>query len=200
MDFSKTPIAELAAIVAEHLQNLGIEVVLVGGLAVEIYSENMYLTKDIDMVNTNYTNPRRLRDAMAGLGFHKDGRVYVNATTEISVEFPTGPLSVGDEFITNTTIAKVAKREIPILEIKDVIKDRLAAYIHWRDRQSLVQALAILTKHPIRLASLKAFCDREGGEALYLVLRDLQKKARIQKLTNMDQLQQLVARHFINTL
>ena len=43
-DFSNTPIVELAAIVANHLKQHGIRVVLVGGLAVEIYSENLYLT------------------------------------------------------------------------------------------------------------------------------------------------------------
>ena len=37
-DFSNTPIVELAAIVANHLKQHGIRVVLVGGLAVEIYS------------------------------------------------------------------------------------------------------------------------------------------------------------------
>lgn len=54
MDFSSTPIVELAVIVAQHLRQRGVDVVLVGGLAVEIYAENLYLTKDIDMVNTNF--------------------------------------------------------------------------------------------------------------------------------------------------
>lgn len=52
-DFSNTTITELAALIAEHLYSHGIEVVLVGGLAVEIYTENLYLTKDIDMVNVS---------------------------------------------------------------------------------------------------------------------------------------------------
>ena len=107
-DFSHTPIVELAVIIADHLQNLGIEVVLVGGLAVEIYTDNLYLTKDIDMVNTNYQPAARMHAAMAELGFRKQGRVYVNDTTAISVEFPAGPLSVGDECITNTVYKQVA--------------------------------------------------------------------------------------------
>lgn len=200
MDFSQTPIVELAAVVAEHLQSLGIDVVLVGGLAVEIYTENLYLTKDIDMVNTNYKKPREIHNAMAELGFQKKGRIYVNASTEITIEFPSGPLSVGDEPITKTTTEKVANGRIPILQVSDVIKDRLAAYIHWRDRQSLVQALAILIKHPMRLASLKPFCDREGGESLYPLLKKLHKNAKAKKFTTMAQLEQLVASHFINSL
>lgn len=200
MDFSETSIVELATIVADHLQQHDIEVVLVGGLAVEIYTENLYLTKDIDMVNTNYKSPQELRDAMSKLGFQKKGRIFVNDTTEISVEFPTGPLSVGDELVAKTTIAKVAKGKIPILDVSDVIKDRLAAYIHWQDRQSLVQALAILLKHPTNRTSLKNFCDREGGDSLYLTLENLHKKAKAQKLMTMEQLQQLIAAHFIARL
>ena len=53
-NYSDTPIVELAGIITSHLAEHGIEVVLVGGLAVEIYTENLYLTNDIDPVNTNY--------------------------------------------------------------------------------------------------------------------------------------------------
>lgn len=200
MDFSKTSIIELAAIVADHLQKHDIEVVLVGGLAVEIYTANLYLTKDIDMVKTNYKSSRELNYAMAKLGFQKKGRIFVNATTEITVEFPSGPLSVGDESVAKTTIAKVANGDIPILQASDVIKYRLAAYIHWKDKQSLVQALAILTKHPIKLQILKSFCNQEGDKSAYLTLEHLHKKAKAQKLMTMEQLQHLVASHFIAKL
>lgn len=44
MDFRNTSITNLAAVVVEHLCEAGVEVVLVGGLAVEIYTENLYLT------------------------------------------------------------------------------------------------------------------------------------------------------------
>lgn len=122
MDFSNTSIVELAAIVAEHLQQHGIEVVLVGGLAVEIYTDNLYLTKDIDMVNTNYKKPAQLHKAMGEIGFRKQGRVYISDSTDITIEFPPGPLSVGDDFITRTTVAKVAQGTIPILLVEDVVK------------------------------------------------------------------------------
>ena len=77
MNYSDTPIVELAAILAKHLQHHGVEVVLVGGLAVEIYTENLYLTKDIDMVNTNYQKPSYLHKVMSELGFHKQGGVGI---------------------------------------------------------------------------------------------------------------------------
>jgi hypothetical protein len=156
----------------------------------------LYLTKDIDMVNTNYKKPQVLHEAMSKLGFYKKGRIFVNPSTAISVEFPSGPLSVGDETVAKTTIVQVATGNIPILEVSDVIKDRIAAYIHWRDKQSLVQALGLLLKHPSNRTELKKFCDIEGGEGLYLTLKELCKTAKAQKLTNMEQLEQLIASYF----
>lgn len=86
---------------------------LVGRLAVEIYTENLYLTKDIDIVNVNYQKPAVLKKEMAVLGFHKRGRIFVNDTTDIYVEFPTAPLSVGDDLITETAFLKLVAKRYP---------------------------------------------------------------------------------------
>ena len=192
-DFSNTPITELTALIAEHLQSHGIEVVLVGGLAVEIYTDNLYLTKDIDMVNTNYSAPKAIHRAMAELGFHKRGRVYENDTTDITVEFPPGPLSVGDQLIKETTQQTVANKSVPILTVRDVVKDRLAAYIHWQDRQSLIQAATILIKHQRDPVEFKAFCEHEGTSADYGLFQDLYRRARKQNILDMAQLEHLLA-------
>ena len=163
MDFSNHSITDLAAIIIEHLNEAGIEVVLVGGLAVEIYTENLYLTKDIDIVNVNYQKPAVLKKEMSVLGFHKRGRIFVNDTTDICVEFPTAPLSVGDDLITETTTFKIGDKTIPILKVNDIVKDRLAAFIHWKDNQSLVQAVAIMVKHKLYPIAFESFCLKEGN-------------------------------------
>ena len=192
-DFSNTPIAELAGIVAEHLQQQGIQVVLVGGLAVEIYTENLYLTHDIDMVNTSYQKPTQMNEAMAQLGFKKQGRVYEHATTNITVEFPSAPISVGDELISKTGTVIVAGREIPVLLVSDVVKDRLAAYMHWKDNQSLVQAVAIMQKHQLTCDAFKAFCLHEGTSTQYDFFVRFYQAASNCKQTTMAALQQTLA-------
>ena len=199
-DFSATSITELAAEVAEHLQNHGIEVVLVGGLAVEIYTENLYLTKDIDMVNTNYSAPKAIHSAMAEIGFYKQGRVYVNDTTDITVEFPPGPLSVGDQLIKNTTHTQVANKRVPILTVEDVIKDRLAAYIHWQDRQSLIQATAILLKHQLTPDGFESFCQQEGAGSSYTTLSTLYQKAQNQNITSMESLESMLTQLLLENI
>lgn len=199
-DFSGITITELAAIIAGHLQQQGIDVVLVGGLAVEIYTHNLYLTKDIDMVNTNYQRPQTLHKAMAELGFSKQGRVYVNATTDITVEFPPGPLSVGNELIRTTTVAQMAHGSIPILRVEDVIKDRLAAFIHWGDKQSLVQATAILLTHQLAPAAFQGFCLNEEARIEYQLLETLYQCANQKQLTTMEQLQTELTRVLLDAM
>lgn len=161
-DFSNTPILELAGKIAHTLSQHNIQVVLVGGLAVEVYTDNLYLTKDIDMVNTNYSKPSDLQRAMGKLGFFKQGRVFINPTTKISVEFPPSPLAVGDELITETTTVQTSAGDIPIMKVEDVVKDRLAAYLHWSDHQSLVQAVALMLNHQLTPNQLHDFYKREG--------------------------------------
>lgn len=200
VDFQTIEIIELAGIIADHLEGQGIEVVLVGGLAVEIYTENLYLTKDIDMVNTNYSSPQQLNAAMAALGFYKQGRVYVNETTDITVEFPSGPLSVGDELIRATDQKIVKGKSIKILKVEDVVKDRLAAFIHWRDHQSLVQATTILLKHQLEPRNFKSFCGREGEQAHYLLLEQLYTEGRRQNADTMTALESILTELLIRDI
>lgn len=199
-DFSQTPMAELAAIVAEHLHDEGIHVVLVGGLAVEIYTDNLYLTQDIDMVNTNLQPPKRLAEAMQALGFTKQGRVFEHPTTEVVVEFPTAPLSVGEELIKDTTHSQIGGRSLPILKVDDVVKDRLAAYLHWRDNSSLIQAVAIMRKHNIQPAHMQAFCLREGTETQFALLCAFYNKAAEQNPTTMAELEPILTQLLLDQL
>jgi hypothetical protein len=200
MDYSKTSIVDLAVILAMHLQHRDVEVVLVGGLAVEIYTENLYLTKDIDMVNTNYKKPSYLNDVMGELGFHKRGRVYINETTDITVEFPPGPLAVGNNLITATAVAKTKRGEIPILHVRDVVIDRLAAFIHWKDRQSLVQSVGVMLKHNLEPKDFREFVGAEGDSYHYDLLELLFAQAQTKNITAMAQLESLLSEIIISRL
>jgi hypothetical protein len=198
--YEDTTIVELAVIVARHLQQKGIHVVLVGGLAVEIYTENLYLTKDIDMVDISYHPPSTIQKAMSEIGFFKNGRVYVNQTTEICVEFPSAPLSVGEQLIRETTVIKTQMGDIPILHARDVIKDRLAAYFHWNDKPSLVQALAVMINHSIQMDELKAFCAGEGELAQFKIIQELWNSIKGQGFHTMVEIEELVIEQALTDL
>ena len=52
----KTTLAELAAIVSETLERQGIVATLSGGAAVSIYTENRYVSEDLDFVTIALVN------------------------------------------------------------------------------------------------------------------------------------------------
>lgn len=50
IDWQKAGIKKLAAIISAHLQKNGIEVVLVGGACVSLYTDNQYMSHGIDLI------------------------------------------------------------------------------------------------------------------------------------------------------
>ena len=200
MDFKNTSMIELAVVVAQHLKHKDIRVVLVGGLAVDIYTENQYLTNDIDMVDISYQKPAVLRAAMLELGFTKQGRVYRNSSTDIVVEFPSAPLAIGDELIKEQTNIETEFGEIPILFAVDVIKDRLAAYLHWKDQQSLIQALCIMLCHKIAPKEIKAFYENETSEEAFEKLQNMHSTLKRKKLSEMPDIEKYVVEQLLKAL
>ena len=88
---------ELAAYVQDSLQTEGIQVVLSGGSAVSFYSSNQFVSKDLDLINTNFARRSKIKTVMEQLGFTEKGRYFIHPETTFFVEFPDGPLSVGEE-------------------------------------------------------------------------------------------------------
>jgi hypothetical protein len=88
---------ELAAYVSTHLEQHNIPVVLVAGACVSIYSDNQYETSDIDFVEPYHTQRSALKAALEQIGFHEKNRYFVHPNVEYFLEFPPGPLAVGDE-------------------------------------------------------------------------------------------------------
>ena len=52
---------ELAAFIASYLQSHGIEVVLSGGSCVSIYTENKYVSLDLDFIEVTLVSRRKLK-------------------------------------------------------------------------------------------------------------------------------------------
>lgn len=60
-----------------------------------------------------------------------------------------------------------------ILSPTDCVKDRLAAYIHWRVRDCFDQAVLVCRRQGTRIdfENLRSWCRREKGIAAYQELR-----------------------------
>lgn len=156
-------VAEVAAVVSEALEAARIDAVLSGGSVVTIYTENEYESFDLDFV----TNERidRLENVMKVLGFERGpGRHFEHPNSRYYVEFPAGPLAVGDQPVEDTARLLTSTGTIRILTPTQCVMDRLAAFYHWKDRQALDQALMVARRHDIDRIAIERWSMREGHD------------------------------------
>jgi phosphorylcholine metabolism protein LicD len=156
--------AELAAYVQSHLEKEGINVVLSGGSAVSFYSSNKYVSEDLDLINTNFAKRRDIKATMETIGFQEKGRYFVNSETQFFVEFPQGPLSVGEEPVKVIDEFKLATGILHIISATDCVKDRLCAYYFWNDQQGLAQAILVSKSQRVDLQEIRRWSKVEGKE------------------------------------
>lgn len=165
---TQTTRAELAAIVVEHLEKKGLSAVLVGGSLVSIYTNNKYESHDLDFISSG--SQQQLKAAMKELGFVSQGKDFIHPKTHFSVEFPTGPLAIGDdEPIEAEGELSVDGIKIKVLSPTQCVMDRLAWFFYSNDRQCLDQAVWIYHEHPVNLNKVKEWVLRESQEEKFEV-------------------------------
>lgn len=162
---------ELAAYIQDSLQKEGINVVLSGGSAVSFYSSDKYVSKDLDLINTNFVRRSKIRSVMEKLSFHEQGRYFVNPETQFFVEFPDGPLSVGEEPVKEISEFELATGTLRVVSPTDCVKDRLCAFYFWNDRQGLAQAVLVTESQNVDLKEIKRWSIAEGKEQEYDVFK-----------------------------
>jgi hypothetical protein len=164
IDIGKLPIRELAALICESLKREGLKVTLSGGACAEIYSKSKYVTGDLDFV-VNYIwpqNDRIIECVMSSLGFERKGRIFANSSVSYTVEFPPGPLSVGEEYGVEPVELAQNSGMLLLLSPTDSVKDRLAGYFYGNDAQCLEQALLICHMNKVDMDDIKEWAKREG--------------------------------------
>jgi len=153
---------ELAALIQSRLREKGVDVVLSGGAAVSIYSNNRYVSLDLDLVNPYFAKARALRETMREIGFHEEGRYFTHPDTEFFVEFPPGPLAVGVEPVKQVNELMLSTGMLRIISPTDCVKDRLACYYHWDDLQCLEQAVLVAQGNKTDLKEIERWSEAEG--------------------------------------
>jgi hypothetical protein len=146
---------ELAAYIQSYLRAAGIDVVLSGGSAVSFYSNDKYVSKDLDLINVRFATRKEIRLVMERLGFQEKGRYFIHADTEFLVEFPKGPLSVGEEPVKEIREFELPTGILRIVSPTDCVKDRLCAYYFWNDQQGLAQAVLVAESQNVDVKEIK---------------------------------------------
>ena len=155
---------ELAALVYSHLKSRNIDVVLTGGACVTIFSHNKYQSYDLDFVTyAAVDQPKAVLGAMKELEFVRTAEgFFEHPECEYIVEFIPPPLAVGSEPVKEIVTLKTKGGNLKLLSPTDCVKDRLAAYYHWSDPQSLEQALMVAEKKTVDLKEIKRWSKVEG--------------------------------------
>jgi len=160
---------ELAGLVCQALHDDGVTVTLTGGACVAIWSNGKYVSQDVDFIEEGPVPRRQIRQVLKLLGFHEKGRHFVHAATQFFVEFPTGPLMVGNQRVERVAERNTSSGRLRLLSSTDCIKDRLAAYFHWNDRQSLEQALLVAQAQRVDMDDIRRWSKSEGNDQKFRI-------------------------------
>ncbi len=155
-------IGEFGAFVSDHLMKQNIGVVLSGGGCVSIYSHNRYQSFDLDFVGGYGAERKMVKKVLMDLGFAEQNKYFTHPESKFYVEFPSGPLAVGGEPVKDVVELVFSTGKLRLLSPTECVKDRLAAYYHWQDRQCLEQATMVAAENQIDFDEVERWSEREG--------------------------------------
>ncbi len=155
-------LADVAFAVCSALENAGYRVVLTGGSAATFYAPDAYQSDDLDFIIT--LRGTAGQTALQALGYRKKGDFYEHTTSRYPLEFPNGPLAVGEDIIRIWNTVHRGNRLLHVLTPTDCCRDRLASLLFWNDFRGLEQAVAVFEaqRAAVDLPLIKDWCRREG--------------------------------------
>ena len=126
---------------SDRLRVDGVDVFVVGGQAIEIYTGGRFTTGDIDLVVSDREKAIRL---LKRLGFKPQGRVWINEKLDMVVDVLSGPLTGSKE---RTRVFRIDDTQVHLPAVEDLIIERLVSAKYWGGtaQTDLEQALALLT-------------------------------------------------------
>jgi len=164
--------------VGQALKEAGIQAVLTGGACASIHSRGAYSSIDLDFVLSGRVTQVSLDRAMASIRFHRHRDRYVREDLPYFVEFPPGPLAVGGDTNLAPVVLRSGSRSLRLLSPTDACRDRLAAFYHWSDRQSLAVAVAIALRHRVLWKRIRSWSTAGGAGARFEEFHAEVKRAR----------------------
>lgn len=158
---------ELAAYIGAAFKRRDINMVLSGGSCVSIYSREKYVSMDLDFVNAAFTKRPVIVSIMASLGFTEKSRYFAHPDAAFLIEFPPGPLGIGEEPVRQIDEIVTSTGSVRIISPTDCVKDRLAWYYHGNDTECLEQAVLVAQDNVIDLTEIQRWSAAENMESRF---------------------------------
>lgn len=184
IDWSAITLKELAGFVSEELRKRGIDTILVGGACATIYSENRYQSYDLDYIT--YEDIKKVRKVLQEFGFVEKSGYFQHEGCQWFVEFVSPPVAVGKELIHKFNTIHTTFGNIKILRPVDSVKDRLASFYHWNDKQGLAQAINICLEQDIDLSEIEKWSVQEENQEKFHTFIDNLRKAKLNCKNEID--------------
>lgn len=165
----------IAAVLARALRQVGQDPVLVGGAAVEFYTQGGYSTEDIDMVAPGGAD---LVKTMEQLGFEKMGKDFIHEPLKVYVEFPGASLGPDERF----QEIQMGGQHLRIISVEDLIVDRLASFKFWQSAIDGTNAMLLLELENIDETRLLFRARQENTEDALGSIRALKDEVIRKKL------------------
>ncbi len=108
-----------------------------------------------------WTDEAKVLWVIEQFGFRQVGRTFASHQTPFTLDFPKGPLGVGEQAITQWNTVSRNLQELEVIRPEDSVKDRLAAYFFWNDYAGLSQAVAVATNTSIDFDEIKNWAMKE---------------------------------------
>lgn len=130
-----------------------------------IYSKNRYQSYDLDYIT--YEDMKKVKKALNEIGFIEKNKYFQHEGCQWFLEFVSPPVAVGNEPIVEFNLVETSFGKVKLLLPIDSVKDRLASFYHWNDRQSLEQAVNICLENNIDLEEIARWSLRENQMEKY---------------------------------
>jgi hypothetical protein len=154
---------EVAFAVCTALDRVGVTAVLTGGGAATLYAPEAIQSFDLDFVLEVYSDENLPGKALEELGYRREGHDYRHHSSGFQLEFPVGPLAIGDERIERWATLHERSELLHVITATDSCRDRLAAFFYFQDRSALDQACAVYAaaRKKVDLERIRAWSKRE---------------------------------------
>ena len=161
---ARSSLSGVALQVGDALRRHRIRAVLTGGACASLHSGGAHVSVDMDFVLLGAVTQATLDAAMGSVGFRRRGDRYLHSRARFYVEFPRGPLAIGRDYRIEPVEHRRRRARMLVLSPTDSCRDRLAAFYHWNDRQSLAVAVSIALRNRVNLAAVRRWSVTEGAE------------------------------------
>jgi len=158
---------QAAAAICSHLTDLGFDPVLTGKGCAAIYQKAKTSAGGLDFVISEY-KVEAIKNAMRALHYScRVHRTFISRVCPFEVSFLPPPLAVGDDTVGDVNEIKTNRGNLKMLGPTDCVRQRLASYYRFGDRDALDDAVSVSKRHEIDLELVRRWSHWEWASDKY---------------------------------